>query len=61
MSAQVIRDGDHWGVQYLGRLVVQGESFTVATNVADALNGIAQPSGECADVARSILATTNGT
>jgi hypothetical protein len=55
-AARLLRDGQYWAVEHRGRRVLGGESFTVASNVADALNGKPSPSGECNEVARAIEA-----
>jgi hypothetical protein len=58
-TAAVTRDPEGWTVVHNGRAVVTGESFAVADNIAAALRGEHQPSGECAEVAESILAAAS--
>lgn len=59
LVARVIRQGDTdlYSVQinHDGPIVLQDESYTVASNVADALVHDASGTSECDEVARAIL------
>lgn len=58
----ITRTGNYYGITDTleGKLVLADESFTIADNTCDALNGRYQPSGECAEVATAIGTSSIG-
>lgn len=53
----IFSDGAYWGVMYRNTiLVLEGESYQVASNVADHANRVAHRDyGECGEVADAIV------
>lgn len=59
MDARIICSAGYWEVIYKNRLVVQGETYVVASNICDALNGVHQGPTECQEVADVIRKVDN--
>ena len=55
MDARIICSAGYWEVIYKNKLVVQGETYVVASNIADELNGIHHGPSECQEVADAIM------